>query len=95
MHPLELVADQLPADCLALRRLPETAGQPVRVAGVRLPGWTGGPGFYLGDGDTFVVARGPADESPRPWQPLLVRGRWRSDEWGTGWLQAETISRLS
>ena len=92
VHPLELVADCLP-QCTPLRRLPETAGRRVSVAGVRLPGRPGGPGFFLGDGETFIVVRGrKADQAPRPWEPLLLRGRWLSDEWGICWLQAETIS---
>ena len=92
VHPLELVGDRLPR-CTRLRRLPETAGQRVTAAGVRLPGRTGGPGFFLGDGETFVIVRGrEAAQRPRPWEPLLLRGRWLSDEWGTSWLQAETIS---
>jgi DNA-directed DNA polymerase III PolC len=91
VHPLELVAARLPADCLPLRRLAETPGRPVTTAGARLPGWTGGPGFYLGDGDTFVVAHGPTDEAPKAWQPLWLRGRWLGDEWGGGWLQVDQM----
>jgi hypothetical protein len=60
---------------------------------VRLPGWTGGRGFFLGDGDTFVIARAkPAEGTPPPWQPLLVQGRWMSDEWGTAWLQVDEMA---
>ena len=93
VHPLEVV--DLP-DRLPLRRLPEQAGQPVTVAGVRLPGWTGGQGFWLGDGDTLVIARGERDApSPPPWAPLLVRGRWMGDQWGEEWLQIEKYESLS
>jgi DNA polymerase-3 subunit alpha len=89
VHPLELVADSL-SGVLPLRQLPERPGLRVTVAGVRLPGWIGSQGFYLGDGDTFVVARGaPHDKPPPAWQPLLVRGRWMGGEWGTFWLQVE------
>jgi hypothetical protein len=92
VHPLELVAGSLPRDRVPLRRLPELQGRPVTVAGVRLPGWTGGQGFYLGDDQTFVVVRGDAaSKAPPPWQPLLVRGRWLADEWESTWLQAEEI----
>ncbi|MGD8904071.1 MAG: DNA polymerase III subunit alpha [Anaerolineae bacterium] len=94
VHPLEAVAERLP-DHLPLRRLPEKPGMRVRVAGSRLPGWTGGQGFFLGDGDTFVIARGDAAlRAPPPWQPLLARGRWLSDEWGTSWLQIEVIEEV-
>jgi DNA polymerase III alpha subunit len=92
VHPLEAV--DLP-EHLSLSQLPEHPGQPVTVAGVRLPGWTGGEGFFLGDGQTFVVARGgPAQRAPTPWQPLLVRGRWLSDEWGGCWLQVDGLKQM-
>src|SRR5450756_300220 len=62
------------------------------VAGARLPGWTGGDGFFLGDGQTFVVVKGDKSLKTRPaWQPLLIRGRWIGDGWGTFWLQAEQV----
>ncbi len=85
VNPLETVA-ALPPETVSLARLPETAGQLVTAAGYRLPGWTGGPDFYLGDGQTFVLARGDeAVKAPPAWQPVLTRGRWRRDEFGTGW----------
>ena len=94
VHPLEVVADRLPPH-LPLRRLPEEPGQRVTVAGVRLPSWTGGQGFFLSDGDAFVTARRDAPGgAPAPWQPLVVRGRWMADEWGTAWLQVEEIEEI-
>jgi hypothetical protein len=67
----------------------------VTVAGFRLPGWTGGQGFYLGDGHTFVLAKGnEALKSPPPWQPVLLQGRWLSDEFGTNWLQVNKMTKL-
>jgi hypothetical protein len=84
--PLALVADRLP-EHTPLSKLPERPGRPVTVAGVRLPGWTGGEGFFLSDGPTFVIAKGT--KAPPPWQPLLLRGRWLGDQWGTFWLQVE------
>ncbi len=93
VHPLELVAAQPAEGTLALRDLAERPGEPVTVAGVRLPGWTGGQGFFLGDGQTFLVGRGDAAaKAPPPWQPLLVRGRTQRDEWGSWWLQADSVS---
>ena len=94
VQPLEVVADRLPAH-LPLRRLPERPGARVTVAGVRLPGWTGGQGFFLGDGDSFVIARGDvALRAPSPWQPLLLHGRWTDDEWGTAWFQVEEMKEI-
>ncbi|MBN1138434.1 MAG: DNA polymerase III subunit alpha [Anaerolineae bacterium] len=91
VHPVELVAEHLP-EHLPLRRLPEWAGRQVAAVGVRLPGWTGGQGFFLGDGDTFVTVKGErATKAPPPWQPLLVRGQWLVDEWGNSWLKAEQM----
>jgi hypothetical protein len=86
VHPLELIVPRLPAH-LPLRSLPDHAGQMVTVAGVRLPGWTGGPGYFLGDGDWFLIVRGL--ERPQPWQPVLVRGRWQRDIYGSSWFQAQ------
>ncbi|MFZ1467095.1 MAG: DNA polymerase III subunit alpha, partial [Anaerolineae bacterium] len=87
--PLALVRASLPAH-VPLAELSAFPGRSLLTAGVRLPGWTGGPGFFLGDGATFVIARGDkAAKSPAPWQPLLVQGRWVGDEWGTSWLQVE------
>ncbi len=94
VHPLELVADRLP-DHLMLRDLPQQPGRMVTTAGVRLPGWTGGQGFFCGDGDTFVIVKaGRDDKAPPAWRPLLVRGRWTPDAWGGAWLQAETIKQV-
>jgi hypothetical protein len=76
VHPLELRGGPAP-DWLPLRGLMSSAGRHVVTAGARLPGWTGGTGFFLGDGDTFVIARQPTDgPSPRPWEPLVIHGRW-------------------
>ncbi len=95
VHPLALVADRLP-DHLPLRRLAEHPGKTVTVVGVRLPGWTGGPGFFLGDGDTFIIVRAGRDhKAPSPWQPLILHGRWMTDPWGGGWYQAETMRLLA
>ena len=84
VHPLETVARE--GEWVPLRQVPGREG-PLTVAGVRLPGRTGGPGFFLDDGRAFVLVKGM--RTPRPWQPLAIRGRWRRDRWGSGWLQAE------
>jgi DNA-directed DNA polymerase III PolC len=92
VHPLELVADSLPA-AVPLRELPGAAGRPVAIAGTRLPGWTGGPGYFLGDGDSFVIVRSAdshhfGKDRPQPWQPVVLKGRWKRDAYGTGWFEA-------
>ncbi|HSN74827.1 MAG TPA: DNA polymerase III subunit alpha [Anaerolineae bacterium] len=92
--PLEALDAPLPATSV-LADLPSPTGRPVTVAGYRLPGWTGGRGFYLSDGQTFVVAverEGLA--KPAAWQPILARGRWLHDPWGAEWLQVEEISEV-
>ena len=92
VHPLEIVAERLP-EHISLESLTKGARGP--VAGVRLPGWTGGQGFFLGDGHTFVTARlDPSQKNPEPWQPLLLRGRWQRDEWGISWLQVDDLERI-
>jgi hypothetical protein len=90
--PLEAVGGPLP-ETVVLADLPSQPGRQATVAGYRLPGWTGGRGFYLSDGQTFAVAverEGLA--KPSPWQPILARGRWQRDQWGAEWLEVEEMS---
>jgi DNA-directed DNA polymerase III PolC len=95
IHPLGLIKEKL-GQTTPLAALPESKGRPVTVAGVRLPGWTGGPGFFLGDGGSFVIVKGDRSmKAPEPWIPLRLRGRWQRDEWGTGWFQATFLGHLS
>ena len=104
VHPLDLV-ENLPPNLTPLSQLESNGvrshgGRTINVIGVRLPGWTGGPGFFLGDRDTFVVVRQgkkveQTSDAPEAWKPLLVRGRWTRDEWGTKWLQADRIKAIS
>jgi DNA polymerase III subunit alpha len=92
--PLKLVEDRLP-EHTPLRGLPETNGRLVVIAGVRLPGWTGGRGFHLWDGETWVIVRGdPTAKAPPAWQPLLLRGRWTGDEWGFRWFQVHEMQAI-
>jgi DNA-directed DNA polymerase III PolC len=97
VHPLSLV--ELPARAVPLQRLPASNGRLLTVCGVRLPGWTGSSGFFLSDGETFVIAKVAADAAnhlPRRslWQPLRLRGRWTQDEWDGGWLHVQEIEHL-
>ncbi len=97
-EPLGSVADRLP-EYVPLRRLPEMAGRPVTVAGVRLSGWRGGNRFYLWDGETWIAVQivtpeGKARPRPPSWEVLLLRGRWVGDEWGMYRLQAEDIQEV-
>ena len=86
----ELAADPLP-EHVPLRQLPETHGRTVAVAGVRLPGWTGGKGFYLWDGETWVIVREEgSSKAPAPWKGVRLRGRWTVDEWRFSWFQADS-----
>lgn len=90
-EPLKLVADRLP-ERVPLRQLAEMRGRFMTVAGVRLPGWTGGVGFYLWDGETWVIARAREPQrAPTPWEPLILRGSWMRDEWGVCWLRVEEM----
>ena len=97
VHPLALL--KLPRGTIPLRRLPNAHGKPVTVCAVRVPGWPGGGGMFIGDGEALVVARLDkslaADRSRRPyWRPLRLNGSWRRDEWDGGWLQVEGIEVL-
>ena len=92
--PLEtLIAP--PEGTQALADLPRMPGRPVAVAGYRLPGWTGGRGFFLSDGSMFVViVGGKSLPNPKAWQALVVHGRWRIDEWGSSELAATSWTAL-
>ena len=96
VRPLDLLPS--PETDVPIRQLRQHGNQTAVVLGMRLPGWTGGKGFYLSDGDSYeLVIPNPrlADQKPQPWQPLRLHGRWREDEWGGGWLQVESITLLS
>lgn len=94
VHPLDIVPGAV-RETVPLRELPAHGARPIVAAGVRLPGWTGGQGFYLGDRGTFVIAKGGrALKPPRPWQPVLIHGRWLADEWGDAWLQIDDMSDI-
>jgi DNA polymerase III subunit alpha len=90
VHPLDIAGR--PAASVPLCDLSRTPNRLLTTCGVRLPGWTGGKGFFLDDGASYVVAV-PAKGIPNPplWQPVTLRGRWREDPWGNGWLQIEGV----
>ncbi len=95
VHPLAVTTALRGA--LPLRRLPESRGKSVAIQAVRVPGWPGGGGLFIGDGETYVVARlNKALAAGRPrvpyWQPLRLSGLWRRDEWGGGLLEVEQIA---
>ena len=98
VHPVTTVVNGL-GDALPLHRLPEMPNKIVKVIGARLPGWTGGRGFFFSDAATFVNVKMDEvalanREKPPAWKPLCLSGRWRVDEWGSGWFQAEDINDL-
>lgn len=86
VHPVSLVPR--PPGCVTVADLPTQPGKAVTVVGVRLPGWTGGKGFFLDDGTGFVVVQGEG-ATPKPWQVVTLRGRWVIDAWGGGALGVE------
>ncbi len=98
VHPRDLISTN--ETYIALRQLPQHRNQAVKLLGTRLPGWTGGKGFYFDDGDSFeMVIPDPrlnlGERERKSWQPLQLHGRWREDEWGGGWFQAEAIKVFS
>ncbi|UCF62018.1 MAG: DNA polymerase III subunit alpha [Anaerolineaceae bacterium] len=98
VHPVDTV-EHSPEDAVPLSSLPEFPNKVVLVTGTRLPGWTGGKGFFFSDGVSFVnvimdeVALANR-EKPPTWEPFSLTGRWRVDEWGGGWFQAETMEKI-
>jgi DNA polymerase III alpha subunit len=92
--PLALVRDSLPP-FVRLAEVVATRNRSLVTAGVRLPGWTGGPGFFLSDGERFVFVHVPkGSRHPPVWKPILVQGRWIADEFGVAWLQALQIKEV-
>ena len=94
-YPLGTLQTLLPqlrdahTDALPLAALPER--QRVRIAGVRLPGWSRGPDFFLWDGATWLLTKlGGKQPLPPAWEPLLVTGIRQTDGWGMTWVQVET-----
>jgi len=97
VHPLALV--NIPRGATPLRRLPASPGKPVTVYAVRVPGWPGGPGIFIGDGDTYAVARFEKGQAAgrirRPyWRPMRLSGRWLRDEWNGGWLEVDEFEAM-
>ena len=104
VQPQEIVKSK--ARTVPIKKLPETKNKPVSILGVRLPGWSGDKGYFVGDGNDFVLVIPPKqvrsnEENNRsgsgikkikPWEPILINGWWREDEWGDGWFQANSIN---
>lgn len=67
--------------------LPHHRNKRVTLVGYRLPGWTGGKGWFCSDGISFVLVRG--GHRPAAWDLVWLNGRYRVDEWGGGWFQVE------
>jgi hypothetical protein len=91
VHPAELV--QPPSNHCPIRHLPQSRGQLVTLVGTRLPGWTGGKGFFFDDGDDYVIVQGMEKGGAPLWEGVAVNGRYRQDEWGGGWFQAAERGR--
>jgi len=95
VHPLATVV-ACPAHACSLQEAVEQRGQRLQIAATRLPGWTGGKGYFVDDGAQYVVAIGPErGTKPKLWVPLLLTGRWLVDEWGGGWLQVEAWTEIA
>lgn len=93
VHPLELAT--IRATVTPLQALGRSENVRTRVAGVRLPGRSGGPSFLLSDGTGWVMARTAGDGLPAAWKPLLLEGAWQRDQWGGGWFQATNVRLLA
>ena len=88
-NPLAAVEEQT-SDDVPLRFLPRLHNQKTTVAGVRLPGWTGGRGFYFGDGDSYEIVKldnSFSGNKLKVWRPYRLTGLWREDAWGGGWFE--------
>lgn len=94
VHPLQMIPSTV-RGTVDLVDAEAQGGRRVLVAAYRLPGWTGGQGCFVSDGNTFCTAILPKRvDSLKPWVPVCLAGRWMTDEWGSGWLQVETVEQL-
>ncbi len=92
--PLALIASG--ARSASLKDLQHQPERQMMVAAVRLPGWTGGKGFFVSDGPTFAVALSPEElPSPRAWEIVHIRGRWLEDERLGGYLRVDAMQSES
>ncbi len=98
--PLDSLRERL-AKAVPLSELTKMNGQKLLIAGYRLPGWTGSEGFYLGDGQSYIVVKPDramkvrqSSRTPKTWQAVGLRGRVTSDEWGNTWFAAEAIQPI-
>lgn len=96
VNPITLMQEQT-RDDVPLRFLPRLHNQKTTVAGVRLPGWTGGKGFYFADDDSYEIAKPERSYSEMKlitWRPYRLTGFWREDAWGGGWFEFSAATPL-
>jgi hypothetical protein len=96
-NPAAVVQEQT-GDDVPVRFLPRLLNQKTSVAGARLPGWTGGRGFYFGDGDSFEIAqldKAISKSKVKPWRPYRLTGCWREDAWGGGWFEVVALENVT
>jgi hypothetical protein len=94
IHPLEVVAEQLP-DHQPLSTLSPSIAEIVTTIAFRLPGYTGGSGFFISDGQTLLIAKADSGRpQPDVWQPIRLTGHLRQDRYGTTWFHAERLTPI-
>ena len=93
-YPIGVLREWLPQlqreskDHRPLSAYPSASGY-LKTVAVRLPG-RHRRGFAVWDGETWLWAV-PAEgfRVPPAWDPVLFEATWRTDRWGTGWLQPQ------
>jgi DNA polymerase III alpha subunit len=91
-HPIQTKAADW-VDVTPISQLPSQMGNMVTITGSRLPGWTGGKGFYFGDGTGYIPVLGIDEKGLKAWQPIRLVGRLLRDKWGNIGFQVKTYSR--
>jgi hypothetical protein len=99
VNPLDLVELKNPTirKVSAVDREP---GKSMLVAGYRIPGWSGGNGFFLADADQYIqvkvdTPKGTRAIFPKIWKPIVLDGNWEEDKWGMGWLTVRSWQELN
>lgn len=83
------------SDQTPLRDLPKVGAGVHWILGSRLPGRTGGKGYYLFDGSDFILVRVDPESKgfrsrPKSWDAVMLSGRWVQDRWGGSWFDPES-----
>ena len=100
---LGLPVSETPLTALAKSRdvigsLADFRSQPrarVSASVYRVPGWTGGSGFFISDGRDLMVSRAQSGDAIKPWQPVVIKGGLQHSPSTVSCIEIEQFSLLA